>query len=234
MEISMSKKIQDAEYKVNHHIYIRLLAIIMPITLGLFITFFYTLDCSEATAVLSAFISVFGGALASVLVAWLIDISNCTVQNKKLQITKNVILGEIISAISNFCICVYQISHGKSTDKKTTWLSWATKFFDNIESESVESKEKLISVTDSLLEETDRLIQQKLSLLAANIVTEMDAYEFSLIKSSLTKLKTELRQEKINKGHLIIIAKELDVHMSYSQLFNQYSKLEYNDELPLL
>lgn len=230
----MSKSQTKAGYKVNHRIYVILLAVIVPITIGLFIALFCTLCISEATAILSAFISVFGGALASVFVAWLIDVSNCAAQNEKLKLTKNVVLGKFTWVFSDLCICVYHISRGNSKDKKATWLGWATKFFNNIENESSEQKKELISVIDSILGEIDRLIEQKLSLLALNIVTDMDVYEFPLIKTSLTQLKTELKQEKASKNRLISVAKELNEHMSYSQLLNKYSILEYNDELPLL
>lgn len=72
-------------YIPNTKQYILLIAIFGFITLITFIVLCLNLNCNSISIISSAIISIMGGALASVVIAWLLDISNCNNKNTFLQ-----------------------------------------------------------------------------------------------------------------------------------------------------
>ncbi len=63
--------------------YIVLTAVLLVLVISTFIILFKRIEDTKTVAITSAVISIVGGALASVVVAWLIEISNIINENKK-------------------------------------------------------------------------------------------------------------------------------------------------------
>ena len=117
--------------KPNTKLYVILLAIsgaLVGLSFILLICFIYN---SQATTIISCVISVLGGALASILVSWLIDIANCKKRNFELRArqTKNLIyiemfLNLLFESIAKSC-------NGIAEKTDESWEHWLRTLYSN-------------------------------------------------------------------------------------------------------
>lgn len=84
------------KYQPDTKLYITLTLLFGFFALNAFITMCIKIENSSVTTIASAIISISGGGLASVIVAWLVDISNCKTKNTYLLNKEKDCLGYIV------------------------------------------------------------------------------------------------------------------------------------------
>lgn len=120
------------EYKPNHSFYLNLLFIFgLIIFLAINVSLLKLDDIF--VSLISAVISFATGGLASVVVAWLIDLSNCAKKNYEMNLNRYSIYFLLVTNLSGL-ICVFQKwchqYDESSQDLEMDWSSWAHRFIN--------------------------------------------------------------------------------------------------------
>lgn len=122
----------DKNIRPNHCLYVKLLILFMGSLL-----FSIILSVNDVNRNLEIFsstvISITTGGIASVIVAWLIDFSNCRRKNDEIKLSRNSIYF-LLNMRLCFLICVFQEwckKYDQSANKeKMNWLGWSNRFIE--------------------------------------------------------------------------------------------------------
>ena len=114
-------------YKPNTKLYV-----ILAISFGLivmisFISLCMNLDNTYICTILSAIISIFGGILASIIVAWLIDISTCNKNNTSLSLREKQCFNYLVMFLDDLFQAFADAQSGSETMEPARWEVWFRK-----------------------------------------------------------------------------------------------------------
>lgn len=131
-----SQKNQKAKFsKPNTKLYLILTAIFGAAVITMFVLMCCNLGNASIPTITSAIISILGGALASVIVAWLIDISNCRLRNENLRQKEMKYLGYIAMFLDNlfqsFADICYRFDIEEPNSRAYRWEEWFKKLVRN-------------------------------------------------------------------------------------------------------
>lgn len=117
--------------KPNTKLYVILLAISGALVALSFFLLIHFICNTQAVAVISCVISILGGALASISVSWLIDISNCKKRNFELHARKTENLKYIEMFLNSFFESIATSCNGIAEEKDESWEYWLRTLNDN-------------------------------------------------------------------------------------------------------
>lgn len=180
-------------YKPNHPLYRALLAASAFITLigALF---------SSCTAVSSVLLGIGSGGIASVVVAWLIDISTCKQNNKKAELTRKNVFSQICSAIESsiqlFALQCFHLGVIKDFDDQKTWLDWVkdtcTAAKSNPEELGLFCKQSCV-FADNLMDQVSTIDAQTVLLFDLGIVGADEKSSITTIMNTCDTFRSEYR-----------------------------------------
>lgn len=123
--------------------YVVLNLIFLSIVMISFIVMCCNIESSDVVAISSAVISIFGGALASVVVAWLIEIYDRKQQKEKNETILNFCLQEFREAVWNYCYqyCCYCCEYDRSlTGENLSFIKWVDIYINQIQNGRKQAK----------------------------------------------------------------------------------------------
>ncbi len=224
-----------SKHRANHLLYILLLAISIY-------TIVFTnniLNANEHNILASILLNIGCGATASVIVAWLIDISNNRARNYKLVEDRNIILLEL-----KLCLYIYLHSYisaitdeyAKQKSFKGKWILWEKKLITLIKKGKV-SKEhyrNIIERGERVIQELESILKGKAIYISANIINDDEYVKLLELRTSLKLINFEI--ERNNKKHSILVnsIKEVSKIIENFEGISFLVEQDLNDSLDLL
>lgn len=121
------RKNSNKVYTCNSLLYFLLVAVFALVS-GLLILFLYLFfENEKANVICSALLGIMGGSLASVIVAWLLDFSECKRKNKEVE---NRIL-KSLKYLDDFLDILFQgFANAAQEELSLTWKEWLKKLYE--------------------------------------------------------------------------------------------------------
>jgi|GEM_PF-3823226 len=207
------------QIKANHKLYITLLIIAFAFFTCPLIVLICNIDNSSVVAITSCVVGVGGGGIASVVVAWLIDIANCANSNKELQNTKIMILQQLLFEVICFCSALETATTVKSNEK-LTWKDWADILLVQLKTNGMttDKRDFLTSKVEFLLKELNKIVENKVLYLSLNILSDEEYIAVMSARTTVDLISTELNRDGVNFELL---------DSALSDLKNDFDKLPY-------
>ena len=200
-------------YKTNSHLYRSLLGCAVLITAFAF--------CFQtASPWFAIFTGIGAGGIASIIVAWLIDLANCREKAQR----GNDIIGNIWATLcfilTAFPPMYIEISANiDHKDEKHTWICWKDLLVSELNKTPEETiqeslKDTFTASTDMFVREALYIINHRAQLIADGIITERWVYSLESILQEISLCKTMMDHDKIRGT-----AKHLNVLSDRIQFF---------------
>lgn len=140
----------------------------------------------------SIMLSIGSGGIASVAVAWMIDIATCKQNNKNAEITRKIVFSQLCSVIESgiqvFAMLCFQSDFQRGIvadfDCKRTWLDWVASAFSASKNDPEDLKQFCFQsciLADSIKEQTSIINAQTVSLLDSGIIGKDEKQTFSAV-----------------------------------------------------
>ena len=225
--MKMSHSIFRHEHKPNHCIY----ALMTVIDIVLMLILFIVPQESVSYVIISGITS---GGIASIVVAWLIDASNCRSlnlrdDNIRLYQFLNLIfdieqLFEIFPQLAN----EEWISHDDYNGKDRTWFKWL-KYVQSKRTKNrvIYRRDLFKRLSGNLIKQIEEIENKKIELLLEQIITENEMrnlvclkHDFQLLEHAIYDLEED--------GLLIALIKEIRILIRDTRLISFFNEVEYS------
>ena len=168
-------------YKPNHVLYRWLLA-------GAVVISVMSAFIPQDNPLFSILIGIGSGGIASVIVAWLIDISTCKQNNEKIATTRRIVFSQLTSSIESgiqpFILQCFRLGLIPDFNVKKEWLEWMEVARDGARNNPGELKNFFIQcyvLADSIKEQSSIIIAQSASLLDSGAIDEDEKLDLTTI-----------------------------------------------------
>lgn len=221
------------QIKVNHKLYGILLLIACLFFVCPLIILICNLDNSSVIAIASCVTGVGGGGIASVVVAWLIDMGNCAKSNKELQNTKMMILQQLLFEAICFCSALETATYMENKEK-LTWKEWAAILFAQLEADGMtaDKRDFLASKVEFLLKELNKIVENKVLYLSLNVLSDEEFIAAMSARTTVDLIFSELNRDDLHfellDSALDDLKKDFD-KLPYISLLNKAKYCEMSD-----
>lgn len=218
------------KYRPNHILYL----ISGSLFFLVFLTSTYNLSLKsnyEINTFLSAIMSLSSGGLASIFVAWLIDISNCRIRNNELNTLRE---GSLLGFHLDLCLLLILFESKckkhiiKFNGVSQTWDKWAKDFYTNevwtkMNKSEVQHFEFQL---DELVNIYEEIKKQMVVFNSQGIIDIKDTYEFSSIIVNLKFLiKLSKEVEKVNLDACLELIDSIKESFDYIEFLRRINKI---------
>lgn len=215
------------EQKVNWLLYL----ILGALSIGIIATSLLVKDCTEWFTILSG---IGCGAFASVVVAYLIELVNVSLNKQH-----NISVFEIFFGNLYFSFSLLLSSLVIACDKEKRenvdelyWFDWLERIAEEQSANPISSVKSFL--TDKLKKvekEFDKIEENKLMLLGQDLIEDTEIIALMEIKLDLFIIKSELSASETNWSNIKLISSELKQHIEESMVLKQYNSILYKDGL---
>lgn len=197
-------------FKSNHFLYVCLLLLFLAISLT---SFLISMESPWFTLVAG-----FGcGGFASVLVAWLIDVATCKVNNKKAEFNKKEIFSELISSFETGVqpfIFECELLEENYKQQSKTWKEWLEVSYSICQNKNAFISKFLVFERD-ISEKIRILNYQKAQLMQDGVIDESDCKAIGQIQSWCSLVETEYETFGSTDAFLHLFDTEIKVLHSF-------------------
>ena len=179
-------------YRPNHALYGCLLAAAIVIA-------FSAALISQSNPLFSILICIGSGGIASVAVAWLLDIATCKQKNEKTENTRRIVFSRlrfvIESGIQLFVMQCFRLKATTDFHCQKQWMEWLKEACTAAKTDPEELRlfcEQCCVLADSIKEQTGIINAQAVSLLDLGIIGEDEKQELSAILNICDLYKPDL------------------------------------------
>ena len=173
------------------------------------------------------------GAFASVLIAFLIEVTNVTQKN-----LKNISIFESFFAKLHFSfaqlLSSFAIACDKDVRKKMEdlcWFEWMKKIIQEQSKNPTFAEDFLIDKFQDTQKELTKIEENKLTLLSLDLIEDMEFVSLKEIQLDLSIIESELKKDIIEWSTLEMIASELKGHIEESEILRKFNKVAYKDSI---
>lgn len=184
-------------FRPNHALYRALLFIAILITIIAAII-------PQTYSIFSVLVGIGSGGIASVVVAWLIDISTCIQNNKKTANTRKIVFSQLRSSIKSgsqvFILQCFRLGVMPDFDSQKPWLDWITMAYNAAKCNVEETRNFCVQcwvLVNSIKEQTSIINSQTVSLLDSGAIDEEEQQNLSAIINLCDILHSELTREGV-------------------------------------
>jgi len=213
-------------HKVRHWLYILLL--ILGISLLL-------ISESENSIKIASIIESIGcGVIASVIIAWLIDVSNCTSKNKELTDARIAVLTpfQLDFALFLFSFRTLAVLHdSRIENEKNNRRKWAEYFQVSNASISIDQKSHIIDKFTLIENVLAEIQDDKLLYISQHILTTEEITSLLEVKTDITALKFELCANELSQIVLVQKLDELYEHINEASSVLPVNDIKFNSNL---
>ncbi len=168
-------------YKPNHVLYRRLLA-------GAAVISIISAFIPQENPLFSILIGIGSGGIASVIVAWLIDISTCKQNNEKIATTRRIVFSQLTSSIESgiqiFIMQSFQLEAMTDFECKKSWIEWIADDYSAVKDHPEELKRfcaQCSTLANNIREQASIINAQTVTLLDSGVIGEDEKLELSAI-----------------------------------------------------
>ena len=205
--------------KSKYSIYIILTFAFLTVLIPAFTVLCFNLDSNKIIAITSAVISISGGGIASVLVAWLIDVANTKRNKQKKAALLNILIRDFKIAVWDFCgmYCEACCQNDESLqEQKHNFEEWGKIYINQIESgfEQVEGKHFVYQIEQ--VEEAYKDIEKnKVLFIESDIISEDELRCVYNISLTIVAYKGDyiLRDKNVSKENIEELIKYLILYL---------------------
>ena len=166
------------------------------------------------------------GSIASVLVAWLVDLSNCRVQNKRDAKIRFFFFDDLFFSIGRLLEILPMYSNIEEQSKRK-WFEW----FDAMMNSDIKLKEddvkSIIESIESVEEEIQRILDRRLVIVIEGILTETELDNLSFIQGELVTYKLMLKTKGWGEKLPFITTNEIKGCIEKTKLLSFINQEEY-------
>lgn len=173
------------------------------------------------------------GAFASVLIAFLIEVTNVTQKN-----LKNISIFESFFSKLHFSfaqlLSSFAIACDKDGRKKVEdlcWFEWMKKIIQEQSKNPTFAEDFLIDKFQDTQKEFTKIEENKLTLLSLDLIEDMEFVSLKEIQLDLSIIESELKKDIIEWSTLEMIASELKGHIEESEILRKFNKVAYKDSI---
>ena len=173
------------------------------------------------------------GAFASVLIAFLIEVTNVTQKN-----LKNISIFESFFSKLHFSfaqlLSSFAIACDKDGRKKVEdlcWFEWMKKIIQEQSKNPTFVEDFLIDKFQDTQKELTKIEENKLTLLSLDLIEDMEFVSLKEIQLDLSIIESELKKDIIEWSTLEMIASELKGHIEESEILRKFNKVAYKDSI---
>ena len=185
-------------YKPNHVLYRWLLA-------GAAFISIMSAFIPQDNPLFSILIGIGSGGIASVIVAWLIDISTCKQNNEKIASTRKIVFSQLTSSIESgiqlFIMQCFRLEATSDFYCKKAWLEWLSDACNAVKNNSEELRHycvQCVILADNIKEQTRIINEQTVSLLDCGIIGEEEKQDLSAILNICDLFHPEMKSLRIS------------------------------------
>lgn len=175
--------------KPNCRLYLMLLILFFCVFLPSFISMIIYSNKSEVVIITSALVSVSGGALASVIVAWLIDLSNCKKLNMKNiylhRMAINDFINSIIAYMEIYCIhcSLFDASKNNEMHNFKEWVElYISQYYDK---KPLLSNQLILKTIDDVNRTAEFIYKSRMLLCQSDVMTFSKIQEIEKIRKDM-------------------------------------------------
>lgn len=186
-------------YKPNHPLYRILLAASAVITLLGALLF----SCEQVVS--TVLLGIGSGGIASVVVAWLIDVSSCKQNNKRAEHTRNIVFSQICSTIESgielFALQCFRLGVINDFDVQKTWIDWVKESFAAVKNNPEELGlfcKQCCVFADNIMEQVSIINAQTVLLFDLGIVGEDEKSSITTIMNTCEMFRSDLKMNGIS------------------------------------
>lgn len=173
------------------------------------------------------------GAFASVLIAFLIEVTIVAQKN-----LKNISIFESFFAklhfsfaqlLSSFAIVCDKDERKKMED--LCWFEWMEKIIQEQSKNPTFEGDFLVDKFQDTQKELTNIEENKLTLLSLDLIDDMEFVLLKEIQLDLSIIESELKKDKIEWSNVKIIIPELKKHIEDSKTLRKFNKVAYKDSI---
>ena len=231
MKMCKGKAVNNSNARKPRHLFYGLLLIAFIAITGS--TFFISEDSACATALISVVAGIGGGGVASIIVAWLIDILTCRSERIKASRMGEMVFFELHYLLRNViedfpaAFCDYV----PKDDKKRTWKEWLE--FVIQDGQIIVNKNWRISLLDSVVKaqvEISNIQKQSLLIVAQGLMTESEIDGLEDIRIALNVFESNLTADFVDGDFLKYFSIHFGNHIQLIHLLSDLNTIKFENK----
>ena len=213
--------------KVNWLLYL----ILGVLSIGIIAASLLVRNCDEWFTIISG---IGCGALASVLIAYLIELANVSQKSRKNISIFESYFGKLYFSFAQL-LSSFVIACDKENRKEIGelyWFNWLGRLTEEqIAHPTPSVKSFLIDKFKDTQTELAKIEDSKLLLLGQDLIEDMEIIDLMEIKLDLSVIESELSASETNWSNIKLIIPELKEHIGKSEVLKKYNNTLYKDGL---
>lgn len=173
------------------------------------------------------------GAFASVLIAFLIEITNVAQKNlKNISIFASFFAKlhfSFANLLSSFAIACDKDGRKKAEDLR--WFEWLEKLIQEQSKKTTFAMDFLVDKFQDTQKEITKIEENKLTLLNLDLIEDMEFVLLKEIQLDLSIIESELKKDIIEWSNVKMTASELKGHIEESKILRKLNKVTYKDNI---
>ncbi len=174
------------------------------------------------------------GAFASVLIAFLIEVSNVSQTNLKSRAVFESYFAKLYFSFSQLLssLVIACDKEKRNNVGELFWFDWLERLIEEqVENTKPSAKEFLIEKLQDTQNELTNVEESKLLLLGQDLIEDMEFIALTNIKVDLSVIENELNSSNANWKIIKSIIPELKEHIEESKVLRKFNHLSYKESI---